>query len=306
MGGGGGGYSISSGEMGELRREVEERTRRTLATSEINALLGEELARMNERDTQKVREQLEKIEQALDAEIGGLDTLLFGGSVAKHTFVDGLSDIDSLVILDREELAGLSPDEVRERFGDVLRAKLAGGDVADVLTGNMAVTLVYRDGTEIQLLPAIRRGDEVQISSADGQSWKWIEPRRFAERLTEVNQAQRRQVVPAIKLAKSIIAGLPEDQRLSGYHVEALAVAAFTGYNGSTTPREMLTHLFESASRGVLSPAPDATGQSVHIDEALGPANSRQRQACARALGGIARRMREASRAEDWRELLGQ
>jgi hypothetical protein len=306
MGGGGGGYSISSGEMGDLRREVEERTRRTLAASEINALLGDELARINQRDTAKIGEQLEIIEQALGEEIDGLDTLLFGGSVAKHTFVDGLSDIDSLVILDRDELSALSPAQVRERFGEVLRARLAGGEVADVLVGNMAVTLVYRDGTEIQLLPAVRRGEEVRISSEDGKSWKWIEPRRFAERLTQVNQAQRGQVVPAIKLAKAIIAELPEGQRLSGYHVEALAVAAFTGYNGSTTPREMLSHLFESAALGVLRPAPDSTGQSAHIDQALGPADSEQRRLRARALEGIARRMREAGRAEEWRALLGQ
>jgi hypothetical protein len=145
----------------------------------------------------------------------------------------------------------------------------------------------------------------MQISSADGERWKRIEPRRFAEKLTEINQAQRAQVVPAIKLAKAIIARLPEDQRLSGYHVEALAVAAFTGYTGSTSPREMLTHLFGSAAGGVLRPAPDATGQSVHIDEALGAANSAERQARARALGQIARRMRDANSPDEWRDLLG-
>jgi predicted nucleotidyltransferase len=304
MGGGGGGYSISSGEMGELRREVEERTRQTLAASEINALLGEELARINQRDASRISDHLERIREALGDEIDGLDTLLFGGSVAKHTYVDGLSDVDSLVILDSAELRSMGPADARERFGEVLREKLGAGEVKEVRVGNLAVTVVYRDGTEIQLLPAVRRGDQVQISSVDGQSWKWIEPRRFAERLTEVNRAQRGQVVPAIKLAKAIISGLPEGLGLSGYHVEALAVAAFTGYTGSTTPREMLTHLFGSAAGGVLRPAPDSTGQSGHIDEELGPANSEQRQTRARALERIARRMRDATQVQTWRDLL--
>ncbi|MGO9762492.1 MAG: CBASS oligonucleotide cyclase [Solirubrobacteraceae bacterium] len=305
MGGGGGGYSISSGEMDELRRQVERRTQQTIATSEINALLGDELARVNQRDVAKTSEYLEAIREALGDGIDEFETLLFGGSIAKHTYVDGLSDIDSLVVLSGNTLGDMSPAELREQFRQTLISELGTDQVADVKTGNLAVTVIHHDGTEIQLLPAVRHGESVEISSADGKSWKAIEPRRFAEALTDVNKQQRGQVVPAIKLAKAIIAQLPEQQRLAGYHVEALALAAFTDYNGSTTPKEMLTHLFGSAAQGVLRPAPDTTGQSKHIDEELGEAGSSARRERARALEGIANRMRNAASAEDWRRLLG-
>ncbi|HEY5286724.1 MAG TPA: CBASS oligonucleotide cyclase [Solirubrobacteraceae bacterium] len=305
MGGGGGGYSISSGDLDDLRRQVEERTRQTLATSEINALLGDELARINQRDIPKTSEYLDGIRDALGEDVEGFEKLLFGGSVSKHTYVDGLSDIDSLVVLKGEQLKGLSPAELRERFKTALQERLGAGDVADIRVGNLAVTVRYRDGIEIQLLPAVRHGDRIEISSADGQRWKSIEPQRFAARLTEVNQKQRGQVVPTIKLAKTMIDQLPEDSRLSGYHVEALAVAAFADYKGSTTPKDMLTRFFDAASEAVLRPAPDSTGQSRHIDEALGTSGSSERQRRARALAQIARRMEQSGSVRDWQQLMG-
>lgn len=304
MGGSGGGYSIRSGDIDALRKEVEERTRRSLATSEINALLGEELSRINQRDVAKTSEYLDQIREALGEDVEAFDRLMFGGSVAKHTYVDGLSDIDSLVVLKGEHLADLSPQQLRERFKRALDSRL-GGDVEDVRVGNLAVTVVYRDSTEVQLLPAVQRGERLAISSADGTEWKAIHPRRFAEALTEVNGRQRGAVVPTIKLAKAIIDNLPEHSHLSGYHVEALAVAAFKNYSGPTTPMDMLTHFFTSAASGVKRPVSDITGQSRKIDEYLDERNSARRQQVARTLERVAKTMQRGDTAEGWRRLLG-
>ncbi len=42
------------------------------------------------------RERLEVLKSKLSKELDGTFDQFFGGSIAKHTYVDGLSDIDSL------------------------------------------------------------------------------------------------------------------------------------------------------------------------------------------------------------------
>lgn len=304
MGGGGGGYRVGPGDMDEIKREVDERTERSMAEAEINDLLARALIQINFRDTEATARLLDAIADALGDDLD-FEKLNFGGSIAKHTYVDGLSDVDSLVFLGGDDVAELNPAEARQRLEDSLNAKLAKGNVQEISTGNLAVTVKYADGTEIQLLPARELSDgTTQISSADGSTWKSIKPREFAQALTQVNKDQAGAVIPTIKLAKGIIAGLPSEAQLAGYHVEALAVAAFTGYKGPRNPREMLTQFFSSAAKGVKRSIADTTGQSSHIDEALGKSGSAERLAAAKGLESVASRMQSASKAEDWQALL--
>jgi len=305
MGGSGGGYSISRGELLRLREEAEERTRQGLLDAEVNQMLGQELARINDRDTAAIGRYLDEISEALGDRVEEFDHLQFGGSVAKHTYVDGLSDVDSLVVLRDAKLGDLSPAQLRDRFARVLRERLSGADVEKVTVGNLAATVHYRDGTEIKLLPAVHKGDRLAISSMDGESWKTIHPRSFARALTEVNQEQRGAVVPAIKLAKSVIAGLPSEAQLSGYHVEALALNAFKDYDGPRTPKAMVARFFDRAAEAVMAPIKDSTGQSHHIDESLGAAGSHARHAASRQLRAVSDRMNSARSSQDWRDLLG-
>jgi hypothetical protein len=304
MGGGGGGYSVGPNDMDAIKREVEERTERSMADAEINDLLARELTRINFRDTETTSRHLDEITEALGDDID-VERLNFGGSIAKHTYVDGLSDVDSLLFLSGDDVASMSPADLRTKVEQVLSEKLPKGDVSGIRVGNLAVTVSYSDGSEIQLVPAREAsGGKTEISSADGQSWKAIDPRGFAQRLTKVNQEQGGGVVPAIKLAKGIIAKLPEEAQVAGYHAEAMAVAAFTGYNGARTPRDMLTHLFSAASQAVKRPISDSTGQSRHIDESLGAAGSTEREKISHQLSQIAGRMKAAKSADEWRAIL--
>jgi hypothetical protein len=305
MGGGGGGYSVGPGDLDAIKREVEERTERSMAEAEVNDLLARELTRINFRDAEETSRHLDAIAEALGNEID-VQRLNFGGSIAKHTYVDGLSDIDSLIFLRGDDLAKLGPAELRARLEDALQARLPKGDVKEIRAGNLAVTVTYTDGSEAQLVPAREARDgTTEISSADGIRWKAIEPRKFAEALTRVNKAQAGGVVPTIKLAKGIIASLPEAAHLSGYHVEALAVAAFTGYTGPRNPRHLLSHFFAAAAEGVKRPIADSTGQSRHIDESLGAADSSARRAAAIELGRVSARMQSATSVAEWQDLLG-
>jgi hypothetical protein len=90
--------------------------------------------------------------------------------------------------------------------------------------------------------------------------------------------------------------------------MESLGIAAFKGYDGEKTPAAMLAHFFESASKLVLSPIRDRTGQSVHVDDYLGSDMSDSRQTLGHVLGRISRRMQNATAAsstEQWKGIFG-
>lgn len=287
-----------------LREATFDEARRQAAIAEASAVLGELLAQFNDRDTELVSERLNQLSAALGEDIAGIDKLLFGGSVAKHTYVDGLSDIDSLVLIDRDGNLNRPPRAIREEFADAVRAHLPVSDIDSVEVGAMAVTVTYRDGMEIQLLPAIRRNDGFAISNPSGTEWTEIAPRRFADKLTQLNQSLGGRVVPAAKLAKSLLASqIPEEWRPSGYHVESLCVRAFESYGGGRNLPEMLTHLFEASSTLVRSPLPDITGQSTVVDANLGPAGSPERRRLASTLSRIARRLETATSTQEWERL---
>lgn len=298
--GGSGSYPSSQHEREELREKVLSDLRRQERDAAVNEVLSQALANFNDRNVELVHERLEAIQEALGRLAVDVDRLLFGGSVAKHTYVDGLSDVDALVVV---EAPGVDPHELVGRFRDALAGRLGAGDVLEVSPGRLAVTVRYRDGNEIQLLPAVERNGRTSIASEDGTAWRQIRPHKFAEKLTQVNKANGQAVVPTVKIAKAVLHNLSETQQLSGYHIEAIAVDAFRSYEGRRDRASMLVHLIRHAQQAVLRPTGDITGQSVHIDQRLGPAGSQVRQRISAALGRIASRLEQGT-TEDYRRLL--
>lgn len=309
MGGSGGGAFVdrSPDELRNLVRKAEGKTASVGFQSELASTLGGLLGGYNARDAETARERLNEVKAALQGSIEGSLDQMFGGSVAKHTYVDGLSDINSLVLINDSALHGKSPQQALARMQQVLERKLRGQ--AAVSHGRMAVTIDYGDGMVIQLLPAVRANDgRVQVPSSRQDVWSKINPIAFQEALTRRNNECAGKLVPTIKLAKAVVGQLPEAQRLSGYHMESLGIAAFRDYAGEKTTTAMLPTFFERARELVLSPIKDSTGQSVHVDGYLGPANSEARQAASHLVGRLARRMRNATAAgstAQWRALFG-
>jgi Second Messenger Oligonucleotide or Dinucleotide Synthetase domain len=308
MGGSGSGgsqYRVEPDVAVRRLREAEEASKDAQTDAEVNSLLNHRLLEVNRRNNEKVSRRLEEIQDALSDQIEGVDRLLFGGSISKQTYVEGLSDVDSLLVLKSDAYGDLAPDQVIEKLQQALESKLDRGQAPRIRPGNLSVTVEYKDGLEVQLLPAVERNGALSIRSATGDRWTTIDPKSFAERLSKVNQSQAGNVVPAIKLAKSILARQPDSQTPTGYHLEALAVAAFENYSGPRNPKAMVTNLFDSAAKNVRSPIADVTGQSGHVDEYLGKADSRARRTMSRGLAAIARRMKNAPNADAWRTLLG-
>jgi hypothetical protein len=290
-GGGGGGFRFDSDRARNLPAQVAQtqlEASAATAGTEVANYLGECLKQFNGRDAAATRKNLAEIEDHLGQELEGRFDILFGGSIAKHTYVDGLSDVDALLAFKNTEDVD-SPrkllDKLTKRLADLL------GDRADVSHGKLAVTVRYKDGVELQLIPAVRDENGMRVPSWRRDGWSTINPEKFTEALTKRNEECGRRLIPTIKLAKAINGTLPEEKRLTGYHVESLAIAAFRDYKGLMVLGSMLSYFMKSVPELLKSPISDKTGQSIHVDEHLGDAGSNARQDLAHLFERLSKRL---------------
>lgn len=295
MGGSGGGWSGGyTSSNTNINREVSSAADSASYDAAANEYLQELLTGYNSRDAEKIKTHIDTLHKALEKEVEGEFDSFFGGSVCKHTYVDGLSDIDVLITVNNSSLADASAAQVLSYFEKRIAERLSGFGVK-VKAGALAITVTYADGTEIQVLPALKTANGVHIPSADGSKWSAVvRPQEFAKKLTSINQANGGKVVPVIKLFKGLQNQLPDTSQLKGYHIESLAIEAFRGYTGRQTPKDMLRHFVDYSSSRVSSPIVDTTGQSLHVDDYLGGTNSQERLRVSKALTRLSSRL-EAS-----------
>jgi predicted nucleotidyltransferase len=312
MGGSGGsGWSSSNSSIGidKLLQEANEQTNTLSYTSEVNSLLQDALKKYNDRDTEAINKHIEDLKKAIEKELEDSVNLIFGGSVRKYTFINGLSDVDLLVLINETSLQGKTPKEVLDYFARQIQQRRPNTDVSP--PGKLAVTVRYSDGCEVQLLPAIKTATGFKIASPiyENQWSNVVRPEAFARKLTAVNQACSGKVVPVIKLFKAAVKEVfPKNLKLSGYHAESLAIEAFERYEGRRTYKDMLNHLCRTASDRVKVPIKDRTGQSIHVDDYLGSENSKERNRVSSWLGRLATRLEKADRLqslEEWQKLFG-
>ena len=102
MGGGGGGSGASfpggPTDLDALRQRAREIADQATFDAEVNDRLAQRFASINARDNEKIGRYLDDIVAALKDDVDGIERTLFGGSVAKNTYVEGLSDVDALVV----------------------------------------------------------------------------------------------------------------------------------------------------------------------------------------------------------------
>lgn len=304
MGGSGGGgpyFNVRPEDLRERVKEATEEIAREFAPG-LQSFLDGKLSAFNSRDVNLVEQRQAEILNVLGNSLESNLDLRFGGSVARHTYVDGLSDIDSLLIL-REGNTEESPKRILQSVAQRLSEEVNAEGVA---IGRLAVTVRFADGMEIQLIPAVRDGPHIRIPSWRKDGWSRIDPKAFSDALTRRNRQCGYKLVPVIKLAKAVIATWPTSVQMTGYHVESLAIDAFRGYAGPQNTREMLPYFFERSATSVLSPVRDKTGQSIHVDTYLGKARGPERQKVSHWLSQVAKKMRTASTQgslNQWREL---
>ena len=237
------------------------------------------LARYTRRNQQAVTRHLQSLCDFLRQEGNHVVQTMFGGSVRRGTYVTGLSDVDVLLIVNQSSLVNQQPAGAIEYVRATIQRRLPQNEVT---AGNLAVTVHYADGVEIQLLPAIRTNNGgIRIAEPGSTQWSNVShPERFAEKLSEVNHARNGRVVPVIKLAKAMADCFitRQDWKISGYHLESLAIDSFSNYQGPEDPKSMLASLLTHSMTAVMQPITDTTGQSRYVDEYLGPADARARR----------------------------
>jgi hypothetical protein len=291
------------------RINLQQRIRRAeleAADKEFSPRLAERLnglvARVNDRDRVVATTCLDDIRKALPGQLKETFELWYGGALARHVGVSGLSDIDILLVLTTSQdgpAAALA--NVEQRMSETLP-----GDV-QVAKGPMAVALTYPGGAEIQIMPAIRTTTGLRFPAGHDDEWSLVDAEAFCEALVERDESCSMRLVPTIKLAKTINAELASGQQLSGLHIEAMAVAAFTDYDGPKTVDKMLPYLFRSMSHLVLSPIRNSSGRKIQVDAHVGRSSSAPRRLRSQALDRIARRMDNATAArslEQWNTII--
>lgn len=310
MGGDGytGYYGLSS--TGPITREkVEseiesalENTKRLEFEADINERLKEALSSYNEKDTELINERLREIKELLSEYMETSIDIRRAGSWKKHTYIDGLSDVDCLFILNSPEFSGESPQILLDELKRRLERKL--GNKAVIERGNLSLKITYADGPELQILPTLKNDKGLRIPSGDEDSWsKIINPEKFARLLTDTNKRLNGNLIPVIKVVKGAVIRRDANPYMKGYHVEALAVEIFQDYNGEQTKKAMIEYFFLKASEMVRKPIRELSGQSQYVDDYLGEIGSIERENLSNELKRISDGLAKANKsfsADDW------
>lgn len=315
MGGGGsGGYAngFSRSQITEEKVESEienalNNTKKIEFEADVNNRLNDMLSSYNDKDTELVNERLNEIKELMSDYLESSIDIRRAGSWKKHTYVDGISDVDCLFILNSSKFAAKSPQSLLYELQLLLQKQL--GKNAEVDRGNLSLKITYRDGPDLQILPALESDKGVRIPSGDSDDWsKFIKPERFANKLTETNKKLNGSVIRVIKLAKGAMNEIGLKPNMKGYHIEALAVEIFQGYNGELTKKAMVEYFFLKAAEIVRKPIKEVSGQSQYVDDYLGDSGSTQRETVSSKLKGISDKMTKANKnfsADEWLGAIG-
>ena len=276
-----------------------------LSDRKFNAHCERRLVEYGRRKTNGIARHINGLCRIAETKSCDVIRSLLGGSIKKGTYVSGLSDVDVLLLINESHLVSSPPAKVIRFVKDTIQTRLPQNEVT---AGHLAVTVKYADGAEIQLLPAIRRKDGVRIADRGGKEWSAVvHPDRFVQKLTKVNQTHNGRAVQVIKLAKAMAENAIEvsEHKITGYHMESLAIEAFNNYNGPSDSKSMLNHLLEYSRTAVVRPIADSTGQSRHVDDYLGPLDSKARKRTANYLGQIKDKMNACKSTTELDNLLG-
>ena len=263
------------------------------------------LAEYKRRDGERVAKRLDIICRSLrDAGHEAVQTK-FGGSVVKGTYVTGLSDVDVLLIVNQTPWKNQPPSKVIKHVRGIIKRQFPKNRVK---AGKLAVTVNFRKGPhELQVLPAIRaNSDGFKIAQYGSSPWSnTVMSGNFTRKLTKVNKDTDGRAVSVIKLTKAMANChiKRQDRKISGYHMEALAVDAFSGYKGAKDTKSMLDHFLTYSMEGVMKPIAESTGQSRFVDGDLGVAGSSLRQRARTYFGQMCGKVRRCNSRADFNEL---
>lgn len=305
--GGSGGYGFGSSRSARNTRPgveaAAQQTSQKAAEVEVAEVFNDALDDINQRDTEGLNRHKDTILTALKDDFPGAYDLHGGGSYTRHTYVNGLSDVDVLLDLGPYSSSTVpNKDDPAQVIADMAERLKQRFPRTTITTGKMAVTMQFSDGHELQILPAFRYHSGYRIPDPRGDGWAVTRPRVFGELLRTRSAEVGGKLLPVIKLAKQICAN--QGVEIKSYHLENMAVRAFEGYTGPRTYQDMLQHFFNQAKAMAPTPMRDITGQDSHVDRYLSTRSARVE--LARQLSSIEQQIADAKAGSAaWRRLLG-
>ncbi len=267
--GGSGGYGFgSTGNIPYKPAGLDQaldRTRQQAAEASTAQIFTDALKDINQQDTEALNRHKEVVLKTLQDAFPDAVDLHGGGSYTRHTYVDGLSDIDVLLDLGTYSSSTLpNKDDPHAVLAEMERQLKQRFPKTTITAGRMAVTLQFSDGQELQVLPAFSYHTGYRIPDPQGNGWTVTRPHIFGQLLRSRNAEVGENLLPVIKLAKRICDN--QGVEVKSYHLENMAVRAFEGYSGAQTYEPMLHHLFNQAKALAASPMKDITGQDTYVD----------------------------------------
>ena len=244
----------------------------------------------SKRDFERHMQYRNEAEDAINEGIDDSVDIVYAGSVAKGTYVEGISDVDNHVRINGTSLEKKSPAEVKAYIRQQL-SKLP--DVKSVTETSRTVTVTYRDGTEMQYVPVIKTKNGYRV--ADGKRWSnVVYENRFRRDFQRTNKKCGGRLTTLIRILKKENADNPKGQRMSGHHIEVMANRIFKSAPASKTHDvgTMAVYYHQHASRHIRHRMRDVTGQYTYVDKrSLGGPDSESRRALSRRFASRARRM---------------
>jgi hypothetical protein len=234
-------------------------------------------------DIDKVRMNTERIGRAVTHACGHQTQVMISGSLPKGTFVKGISDIDLLAIRKARTFTCISPRQLRH---SILEALYAGISPARVTEDRFAAK-VDAPPLSIHIVPCVYALSQVGFPVSECE-WTPIRPHIFAARLYRRNEHLRGKLTTAIRLAKVILNNLGHYPRVSGCHIEALALMATARIVSHHDILSILSSILSFSARRIVEPTRDVTLQTRHVDAHLGKAFSQERRSLAAQIATVA------------------
>lgn len=257
----------------------------------------EEFAPRQKRDREKHMQYRNEARDSINEGIDGSVDIVYAGSVAKGTYVEGVSDVDCHVRINGTSLEGKSPDEVKA----YMRQQLAKNpNVKSATETSKTVTVIYKDGTEMQFVPVIRTKNGYRVA-AGGRWSKVVYENRFRRDFQRTNEKCGGRLTTLVSFLKRENSLRPKSQQMSGHHIEAMANRIFKQAPASKVHDigVMFVYFHRHASRHIRHRMRDITGQSDYVDKrSLGGPDSRARRVLSRRFAARADRLRSSGGQE--------
>jgi len=228
------------------------------------------LTEAKSREINSLQNKINFITRNIKAKIYEQAKFFLSGSIIKDTYVYGLSDVDILMALNKQNFLNISPRHIQQKLINQLRVIFP----RLVVKKNRNAVDIYDGQIKIQLVPVLPNQTKFLFPASDGLGWIEIEPHIFNKLLQERNKKLRHKLTTAIRIAKLIVSKLPQNNQLTGHHLEVLGYLASGHFGKKKSILSLIKDIFLYAQKRVLTPVKDTSGQLNFIDEYLGPTHA--------------------------------